>query len=148
MRILAIQPTIPKKIWNYEPTEEELAQIDADAECVPKFTGYNSPLKKAFKKGVLGNKVYGIYGERLTQDNVSLEHIKPIAHGGKTELSNLLLADKKKNNDRGTKPIGEFVTIGMLRDYLKQFKDVKTSYFDGEKYIKLIRETFRKLVDE
>ena len=112
------------------------------------FKGYNSPLKKAFRKGALGDKVYGIYGERLTQDTISLEHIQPIAHGGKTTLSNLLLADKKKNNERGTKPIGEFVTIGMLRDYLKQFKDVKTSYFDGNKYIKLIRETFRKIVDE
>lgn len=112
------------------------------------FKGYNSPLKKAFRKGALGDKVFGIYGERLTQDTVSLEHINPKSMGGKTTLDNLLLADKRKNNERGTKPIGEFVTIGMLRDYLLQFIDVKTSYFDGNKYIRLIKETFRKIVDE
>lgn len=61
---------------------------------------YNSPLKTLYRKGELP-VIYGFYGDRLTQKNVSLEHLKPHSKGGKTVLSNLVLASKQKNQARG-----------------------------------------------
>lgn len=137
---------IPKIKVKTLPTNPENKKYKAGKN--PTFEGYNSPLKTAFRKGALGERVYGIYGNRLTQDTVSLEHIIPASKGGKTDLSNLVLADKKANNDRGTKDIAELITVGDIRFYLRQFKDVKTKYFDGNEYIKLIRKTFSKMMDD
>lgn len=114
----------------------------------PSFLSYQSPLKDAFKCGALGDNFIGIYGVKLNKDNVSLEHIIPVKQKGKTVLSNLLLADRDLNAKRGSQDIGKFVTIGMLRNYLKQFKDVKCKDFNGNEYIRLIRNTFKKLVDK
>ena len=112
------------------------------------FTSYQSPLKTTFKKGLLGDDVIGIYGNRITKDNVSLEHIQPVSKNGKTILSNLVLADRKANYERGNKDIAQFVTIGMIRQYLKQFKNIKCKGFNGNEYIKLIRNTFNKMIEK
>ena len=65
---------------------------------------YNSPLKTLYRKGELPVR-YGFYGDRLTQNNVSLEHLKPHSKGGKAELSNLVLASKQKKQARGNADI-------------------------------------------
>ena len=108
---------------------------------------FKSQLKKLYKKGKLPIK-YGLYGELLTKDNVSDEHIICRCFGGTNDLSNIALTSKELNNARGNQPIGLFVTMGMLRQYLLQFKDLKCKDFDGNKYIKGLRETFRRLVDD
>ena len=106
--------------------------------------GYSSPLKTLYKKGDLPIK-YGFYGDRLTQKNVSLEHLKPHSKGGKTELSNLVLASKQKNQARGNADIRDFANKETIAKYLSQFIDVKIKGFDGNKYINGIIKTLRNL---
>lgn len=106
-----------------------------------------SHLKTLYKKGKL--KIdYGIYGEKLTKENVSDEHVICKCFGGTNDQSNIVLASKELNNARGNKPIALFVTMGMLRQYLRQFAGIKKQGFDGDKYIKEIKETFRRLIDD
>ena len=106
--------------------------------------GYSSPLKTLYKKGDLPIK-YGFYGDRLTQKNVSLEHLKPHSKGGKTELSNLVLASKQKNQARGNADIRNFANKETIAKYLSQFIDVKIKDFDGNRYINGIIKTLRNL---
>ena len=105
---------------------------------------YSSPLKTLWRKGKLPVK-YGFYGDRLTQKNVSLEHLKPFSKGGKTELNNLVLASKQKNQDRGNADIRNFVNKETIIKYLSQFIDVKINDFDGNKYINGIIKTLTNL---
>ena len=106
--------------------------------------GYSHPLKTLYIKGKLPVK-YGFYGDRLTKKNVSLEHLKPFSKGGKTELNNLVLASKQKNQDRGNADIRNFANIETIIKYLSQFIDVKIDWFDGNKYINGIIKTLRNL---
>ena len=108
---------------------------------------FNSHLKTLFKKGKLPVK-YGLYGEIITPKNVSDEHIICKCHGGTNELSNIALASVELNVKRGCKPIEDYVTFGMLRQYLRQFKGVRRQGFDGDSYIKGIRKTFKDIVDD
>lgn len=109
------------------------------------FKGYNSPLKSYYKKGLLPEVKYGIYGERLTKKTVSLEHLKPKALGGKNTLANYALADRIKNENRGNKPLNQFVDKFKAMRYLSQFLNIKLPYFDGNEYIKTMIETFKKI---
>ena len=106
--------------------------------------GYSHPLKTLYIKGKLPVK-YGFYGDRLTKKNVSLEHLKPFSKGGKTELNNLVLASKQKNQDRGNADIRNFANKETIIEYLSQFIDVKINDFDGNKYINGIIITLRKI---
>ena len=108
---------------------------------------FRSQIKKLYKKGKVPIK-YGLYGEILTKDNVSDEHIICKCFGGTNDLSNIALTSKEKNNARGNQPIELFITMGLLRQYLNQFKDIKLKDFDGNSYIKGIRKTFTRIVDD
>lgn len=110
----------------------------------PSF-GYSHPLKTLFKKGQLPVKK-GFYGGRLTQKNVTLEHLLPVSKGGKTQIDNLVLATKETNNQRGDKPINEFFNLKAMADYLEQFKNIRIGEFDGNKYIKMILETIGEIL--
>lgn len=114
------------------------------AQVQPIRFGYSHPLKTAYKKGLLPTVKYDAYGNLLTKENVSLEHIIPHSKGGKTVLSNLLLANKKTNNLRGVRPLYLYASKGMILFYLEQFKNIKNQYIDGNEYIKLIKETLEK----
>ena len=109
----------------------------------PSF-GYSNQLKTLYRQGKLPVR-YGFYGDRLTQKNVSLEHLKPHSKGGKTELSNLVLASKQKNMARGNSDIRYFANKETIIKYLSQFTDVKIKDFDGNKYINGIIKTLRNL---
>lgn len=106
--------------------------------------GYSHPLKTLYIKGKLPVK-YGFYGDRLTKKNVSLEHLKPFSEGGKTELNNLVLASKEKNQARGNADIRIFANKETIIKYLSQFIDVKIEWFDGNKYINGIIKTLTNL---
>ena len=106
--------------------------------------GYSSPLKTLYKKGNLPIK-YGFYGDKLTPKTVTLEHLKPHSKGGKTVLSNLVLATKENNNRRGDKPLGLFIVWEYVERYLSQFVGVKVKGFDGDLYIKMIRRIIQGL---
>ena len=109
------------------------------------FTGYKSPLKTAFKKGLLPTVKRGIYGKKITPNTVSVEHITPISKGGKNVISNTFLADKYENSRRGNKPIDNYITKENLVLYLVQFMGVKNKYIDGDKYIKIMLRRFKYL---
>lgn len=112
----------------------------------PNF-GYSHPLKTAWKKGMLPQVKKGFYGEKLTAKNVSLEHLKPISQGGKTQWQNLVLADNKINNARGDKPLSEYINFKAMGEYLEQFVNIKVKGFDGNKYIAMILETVGDLLN-
>lgn len=110
----------------------------------PSF-GYKHPLKTLYKKGQLPIK-RGFYGEIITPKTVSLEHLKPISQGGKTELKNLVLAHKDINHARGDQPLQNFIKLDKMAKYLEQFKNIKVGDFDGNKYIAMILETVGGLI--
>lgn len=107
---------------------------------------YSSPLKTLWRKGKLPIK-YGFYGDVLTQKNVSLEHLRPHSKGGKTNLTNLVLASKAKNNARGNETIKDYLTVENVVRYLAQFKDVRIKDFDGNKYIAGVLATLGRLIN-
>ncbi len=107
---------------------------------------YSSPLKTLWRKGKLPVK-YGFYGDVLTQKNVSLEHLKPHSKGGKTNLANLVLASKTKNQARGNEAINDHLKVENVVRYLAQFKDVRVKDFDGNKYIAGILATLGGLIN-
>lgn len=112
----------------------------------PTFNGYNSILKTLWKRGKLPTVKRGLYGDILTKDNLSLEHLKPHSKGGRTSLSNLALASKEKNNFRNSKPLKDFLTKEMIENYLNQFKGIHAKGFSGKKYIEMLRKTFKELL--
>lgn len=109
--------------------------------------GYSHPLKTAWKRGQIPQVKRGFYGEKLTQRNVSLEHLLPISQGGKTQLNNLVLATKEANNARGDKPLSEYINYKAMGQYLDQFKNIKIKGFNGNKYIEMILKTVGGLVN-
>lgn len=110
--------------------------------------GYKHPLKTLWLKGEFPKVKYGFYGDKLTQKNVSLEHLKPHSKGGKTDYANLVLASKVNNQKRSNKPIKDFLTMENLTTYLVQFKDIKLPGFDGNDYIARILKTIGGLIKE
>lgn len=108
---------------------------------------YSSPLKTLWRKGKLPSVKYGFYGDVLTQKNVSLEHLKAHSKGGKTNLTNLVLASKAKNNARGNESIKDYLTVENVVRYLKQFKDIRIKDFDGNKYIAGVLATLGGLIN-
>lgn len=110
----------------------------------PTFTSYQSPLKTYWKQGKLKDVKYGFYGDKITYDNFSLEHLRPHSAGGPTRLWNLVIASKDKNRGRGNSPLKDFVNIDIAKRYLSQFKDVDLPELNGKHYIKLITETLKK----
>lgn len=109
------------------------------------FGSYNSILKTAWKKGKLPTVTKGIYGNILTPDNLSLEHIIPHSLGGATRLNNLMLAEKTANAKRGIKPLMEVISYEQLMDYLKQFIGIKIKRFNGNEYIREILKTIERI---
>lgn len=105
------------------------------------FKSYNSILKTAWKKGQLPTVTRGIYGNILTPENLSLEHIVPHSLGGATRLDNLMLAEAKANAKRGIRPLMEVISYEQLFDYLKQFIGVKLKKFNGNDYIIKVMKT-------
>ena len=107
--------------------------------------GYSHPLKTMYLKGKLPTVKHGIYGEILSKSNVTLEHLVPVSLGGKTELNNLALAAKYKNNERGIEDLFRHTNMDKVILYLDQFKNVITSDFIGNKYIKELALTIEKI---
>lgn len=113
--------------------------------CVS-FCGHPSILKKEWKAGNLPTIKKGLYGDTLTIENCSIEHIKAKSKGGKSHLSNYALASKKTNMERGNNNIHNFLTINMIKEYLMQFIGVRTKKgFNGNEYINLLTKTFEKM---
>lgn len=109
--------------------------------------GYSHELKTLYKKGLI--KIdYDFYGDKLTKDSATLEHLKPHSKGGKTTLSNLVLATRKSNQMRGNRPLREYYNPAAAENYFNYFKGLFVRGFNGDKYIKLIKRTISNLLKE
>lgn len=107
--------------------------------------GYSSPLKTEFKKGRLPSVKKGFYGDKLTVDNVSLEHMKAKSKGGKSVISNYVLASKRMNNLRGNDDLANHFNPKTAQEYLEQFLNVRIGKMSGREYIRLIVKTINDL---
>jgi len=103
--------------------------------------GHKHPLKTSWLQGLLPDVKRGLYGDILTKQNVSLDHLRPVSKGGKTELSNLALASKEKNSLRGSRDLKEVLTRQQAMEYIKQF----AAYKEFRSYIVDILRTFEHL---
>ena len=113
----------------------------------PVSFGYSHKLKTLYKQGKLPTVLKGFYGDVLTKDVISLEHLKPHSKGGKTVLNNLVLSSVRNNNKRGNKPLKDFLNPETMKEYLNQFKGLKVGNFNGDKYIESITKTVKELIN-
>ena len=107
------------------------------------FNGYRSVLKTMWRKGELPKVKRGLYGESLTQDTISIEHLIPVSKGGRLILANEALADRYLNSLRGTRNLREFLTKKQGIDYINQFVGDKRLII--QRYIEGFCQTLRKL---
>lgn len=110
--------------------------------------GYSHPLKTLFLKGKFPTVKYGLYGDLLTKDNVSLEHLLPRSKGGKSVLENYALASKRNNQLRGNDDISKYLTKENLEQYINQWVGIKLKNFDGNKYIAGFLKTINELLNK
>lgn len=111
------------------------------------FKGYQSILKTMWRQGLIPSVKKGLYGDELTQETISVEHLIPKCKGGRTELANTTLASRRLNNLRNAKPIGKFLTKQMLDDYCKQWEGIQVGKFNGHKYVEMIKQTLKDIVN-
>lgn len=111
--------------------------------------GYSHPLKTLWQRGKLPSVTHGLYGDKLTKKNCTLEHLKCYSYSKDNNLRNLTLATKYKNNLRSNEDIRKYLTPKMAYKYLLQFKDVvvehKNYILDGNMYIRMIINTLEQL---
>lgn len=107
--------------------------------------GYKSILKDLFRQGEIPSVTHGLYGNKIDNSTVSIEHLLPHSLGGKDTLSNYALAHVKANVARGNNPITYFLDNKMLEDYLSQFNFEIKGRFNGYAYQDMIRRTCKEL---
>ena len=110
------------------------------------FTSYRHPLKSHYLKGEMPSVRFGFYGDELTKDNVSIDHLKAVSKGGKTELKNIVLSSKRKNQLKGNAPLKKYFDAEIVEQYLRQFIDIQFPDFDGNQYIKLVLRNIQELL--
>lgn len=82
---------------------------------------YSNRLKTLYKKGKIKVPT-GFYGDVLTKDNTTLEHIVPHSLGGKTVEDNLVLSSSRTNNLRGNKELRLFSIKKLLKNIVVTLK--------------------------
>ena len=108
--------------------------------------GVSHAIKTHWLRGDFPSVTKGLYGGRLTPDNISLEHIQPKSKGGRTELYNLALATKYQNNKRSSRPLKECLTQEQADEYLSQFKGIQLDDFNGDKYARILGKKLKQLL--
>ena len=107
----------------------------------------NQPnLKKLWIKGQLPEVIYGIYGGRLTDKNITYEHIKPRSWGGKTILSNIALSVDINNWRRGNKPLADYLSRQSYEQYVAEFEKIRLPNFNGKLYIDNLIKTINEVL--
>jgi len=114
----------------------------------PIVFGYKHQLKTLWLKNKMPTVTKGFYGDILTKDNVTLEHLLPHSKGGKTSLENLVLATDHNNFKRSNLPLKDFIDFDKAREYLEQFRNIRLKDFNGNEYIRAIERTIKKMVGE
>lgn len=114
----------------------------------PEFTGYKFIVKKLWREGKLPTVTREVYGDILTQENVSAEHIIPKSKPhSRTTLDNLALSTMENNNKRGNKPLCWYFSEEKFDNYCKQFEGVRVGKFNGDDYIAALTKTVRKVLN-
>lgn len=108
------------------------------------FSSNSSILIDYWRLGAMPGVKRGLYGGKLTNENVTMEHLQPASKGGRCALYNIALATKENNSFRNNSPLKDFLTIHQAEDYLKQFKGIKLPDFNGDVYIERVRETIKR----
>ena len=139
-------------VQNFTPQKNtHLASVPLGVGAYGITFGYHSVLKDLFKEDKLPSVKFGLYGDKLTKENVSLEHAIPHScKNGKSVLRNFALASKQKNNLRSNSDIRKFLTPDMALKYLKQFVGIeevskKGTKFNGNQYIEMFSNTLKTL---
>ena len=155
-----------RDISKYKPKQSDIKKIQMQ-ETADTFIknnsavsfGYRFRLKTLWLKGKLPWLQYGFYGDKLTKQNVSIEHLEPVssfkrrmsdkmAKKVSTVWNNVVLASVSKNQARSNFPLGDFINEEAKNRYLDQFRgQIIPGYGKGEKYIKAINETIDRLLD-
>lgn len=107
--------------------------------------GHKSIIKTLYKNGELPTVVKDIYGKKLSADTVTLEHIIPKSKGGKSNLKNYALANAEDNFRRSSENIMKHTTKANINEYLGQFVGVVKKNFNGDEYIKSIKNLFKTM---
>lgn len=110
-----------------------------------KLNGGNPDLKALWDRGKLPTVKYGFYGDELTHENITREHLLPKSQGGTKSFGNIVLASKQKNNARGNDDITKYASLDNVRQYLSQFINFKNEFINGHKYIKEVLDTLQRL---
>ena len=105
-------------------------------------------IKTYFLEGKLPTVTKGFYGGELTKDTVTIEHLRPISKGGKTELKNVVLAENVRNWSRSNKPLSCVFDEEAFKTYCKEFEGIKLPFFNGDNYIKQITRTIERLLKQ
>ena len=108
--------------------------------------GVSHAIKTHWLKGDFPSVTRGLYGGRLTRDNISLEHIQPKSKGWRTDLYKLALATKYQNNKRSSRPLKECLTQEQADEYLSQFRDVRLPDFNGDKYAYIVGKKIKRML--
>lgn len=110
--------------------------------------GYKHQLKTYWLKGKMPTVTRGFYGDILSKDNITLEHLLPHSKGGKTSFDNLVLATDHNNFKRENLPLKDFIDFDKAKEYLEQFRNIRLKDFNGNEYIRAIERTIKRLIGE
>lgn len=111
-----------------------------DITAVPPYNPtfqYSHKMKTDFKKGRLKIK-HDIAGNKLTKENVSLDHVIPKSQGGTSTTDNYMLATREFNSFRGVVPLALLITKEMFYKWAKQFEKLTVCGIPGPEYTKMI----------
>lgn len=97
-----------------------------------------------YRQGKLPKDLVDIAGNRLTQNNLSGDHVIPHSQGGKTTDDNMMLATKQFNSMRGDRPLKDFITPQNLAKWVNQY--LKLDNIDGFDFKKYVIDILRKIV--
>lgn len=106
---------------------------------------HKSIIKTLYKNGELPTVTKDIYGKPLNANTVTLEHIIPKSKGGKSNLRNYALANAEDNFRRSSDDILKHTTKNNVNEYLDQFVGIVKQGFDGDLYIKNIKNLFKTM---
>lgn len=115
----------------------------------PTFGGYNFKLKKLYRQGKLPKDLIDMGGNKITQKNLSGDHIIPKSKGGKNTDDNMVIATKQFNSMRGNRPIHEVVTKENLAKWADIYLGLKPiDGFDFVEYVRGVLRNFYKGVNQ
>ena len=114
--------------------------------CQPIISfGHKWRVKSLLKADELPFVKFDIYGDLIKKGEETVEHLVPLSQGGASSEINYAIANKFKNNLRGSEPLNLWTTLSKVIAYYKQFLGIKVGDFDGTQYCENGLEYIKKL---